>query len=373
MSARRLSFVILGAATVATPAYAQVPDLLNALDAGGRAMGMGGSLYPTSSDTLSSYYNPAGLGYISESTVGIAYRNLPRSRTTASGDFNDPTLDTSGTSGSREITHFGFVLPFAKGGLGLSYTVGGFIDDFRTGDITIGGDPVSNYAERIRAKTEFFTLAYGNASRDQTFSWGAGIQLVQASLADQLAGTVNGVPLSGTSPATTNGIAGIVGVQFNPRGSKMSWGVSYRSEVNLSDNDSTTFLMDKVPARLMGGVAFRQDGMRGGKDFLVYGAQISHFFSADNDSQNFMRQEQTTGGVGLEYNHDRGGARIPIRVGYNFAPSGGPGFGDRNAITFGIGYRPPSERFSIDLNFAKPQHGGFDLGLSLSYKLGSNK
>jgi hypothetical protein len=371
MSARRLTFVILGAATAATPAFAQVPDLLNALDAGGRAMGMGGSLYPTSSDTLSSFYNPAGLGYINQSTVGVAVRNLPRSRTTASGDFNNPTLDTSGTSGNREVTHFGFVFPFAKGGVGLTYTVGGFVDDFRSGNVTIGGDPVSNYAERIRAKTEFFTLSYGTASRDQSFSWGAGVQLVQASIADQLAGSVNGVPLSGTDPATTTGLAGIVGVQFNPNGGKMSWGASYRSEVNLSDNNSTSLLMDKVPARLMGGVAYRQDGLRGGKDFLLYGAQISHFFSTNNGSQNFNRTEQTTGGFGLEYNYDLGGARVPVRIGYHFVPSGGFGYGDRNTITFGIGYRPPSERYSIDFNLGRPQHGGFDLGLSLSYKLGS--
>jgi hypothetical protein len=311
------------------------------------------------------------LGYVSESAVGIVARNLPRSSTTASGDFNSPTLETTGKSGNREITHFGFNIPFAKGALGLTYTVGGFIDDFRTGNVTIGGDPVSNYAERIRAKTEFFTLAYGTSSRDQSFSWGAGVQFVQAALADQLAGTVNNVPLSGTDLATTNGLAGIIGVQFNPKGGKMSWGLSYRSEVNLSDNDSTTFLMDKIPARLMGGVAFRQDGLRGGKDFLVYGAELSHFFASQNGSQNFSRKEQTTAGFGFEYNHERGGARIPLRVGFNFVPGAGPGFGDRNAITFGIGYRPANERFSIDLNLARPQHGGFDLGLSLNYKLGS--
>src|SRR3954467_8754289 len=101
MSARRLSFVILGAATLATPTLAQVPDLLNALDAGGRAMGMGGALYPTSSDTFSSYYNPAGLGYVSKGTVGVAFRNMPKSRTTASGDFNDPGLTSTGQAGKK--------------------------------------------------------------------------------------------------------------------------------------------------------------------------------------------------------------------------------------------------------------------------------
>jgi hypothetical protein len=371
MTARRLPFVILGAATLATPTLAQVPDLLNALDAGGRAMGMGGALYPTSSDTLSSYYNPAGLGYITQSTVAIAARNLPQSHTTASGDFNAPNLSSKGVVGNKEITHFGWVFPFAKGGLGLSYTVGGYIDDRRIGNVTIGGDQIQNYFEHVRSKTEFFSLAYGHASSDQTFSWGLGVQFVQETLADELSGTVNGSPLNGTPAATTNGIAGIVGLQFNPKGSNTSWGVSYRSQVNLSSNDSTSLLMDKIPARLMGGVAMRQDNLRHGRDFIVYGAQVSHFFSVDNGGQNFMRKAQTTGGAGFEYNYALGDARVPVRLGYNFIPSGGTGYGDRSAITFGLGYRPANGAYTVDVNLAAPQHGGMDLGFSLSYKLGS--
>lgn len=371
MSARRLPFVILGAATMATPSFGQVPDLMNALDAGGRAMGMGGALYPTSSDTLSSFYNPAGLGYVNQSTVGLTARNLPRSRTTANGDFNNPILASTGAAGNKEVTHFGLVLPFAKGGLGISYTVGGYIDDVRTGNVTIGGNNVTNYAEHIRSKTEFFSLGYGVASKDQTFSWGLAAQFVQESLTDDLTGTVNGSPLSGTPSGTNHGIAGLLGFQFNPKGSNTSFGVSYRSEVKLSGNGTTSLLMDKVPARLMGGVAMRQDGVRNGKDFLLYGVQVSHFFSASEPGQNFQRKAQTTAGLGIEYNYAMGDARIPLRLGFNFDPSGGNGFGDRNALTFGVGYRPGNEDYTIDLNFAKPQHGGFDLGLGLSYKLGS--
>lgn len=371
MSARRLPFVILGAATMASPALAQVPDLLNALDAGGRAMGLGGALYPTGSDTLASYYNPAGLGYISQTTVGVVMRNLPKSRTTATGDFNNPSLSSAGIAGSREITHFGVVMPFAKGGLGLSYTIGGYLEDLRQGNVTIGGTDVQNYAERIFSKTEYFSLGYGTASRDQSFSWGIAAQFVQESLADELTGTVNGSPLSGTANATTHGLAGLVGFQFNPKGSNMSWGVSYRTPVTLSSNDSTSLLMNKIPARLMGGLALRQDGLRHGKDFLLYGAQVSHFFSANNPGQNFNRKAQTTAGAGFEYNYDMGGARVPIRFGYNFVPSGGDGFGDRNALTFGLGFRPNNGNYTLDLNLASPSHGGFDLGLSLSYKLGS--
>jgi len=280
-------------------------------------------------------------------------------------------LVSKGLSGTRELTHVGVVFPFAKGGLGVSYTVGGFIEDFRQGNVTIGGNSVSNYAELIRSKTEYFSLGYGHSSKDQTFSWGLGVQFIQESLEDQLAGTVNGSPLSGTPPGTNNGIAGIVGVQFNPKGSNMSWGFSYRSEANLSNNNTTSLLVDKIPARLMGGVALRQDGLRGGKDFLLYGAQVGHFFSANNPGQDFQRKAQTTAGVGLEYSYAMSGARIPFRIGYDYVPGGGTDYGSRNSFTFGLGYRPSSGDYTVDLNMARPQHGGFDLGLSLSYKLGS--
>jgi len=356
---------------MATPVFAQVPDLLNALDAGGRAMGMGGSLYPTGADTLASYYNPAGLGYVGQSTIGLVYRNLPKSTTTASGDFNDPTLSSRGTAGDRELTHFGVVFPFGKGGLGLSYTVGGYLNDFRQGNVTIGGSSVQNYAEQITSKTEFFSLGYGAASKDQTFSWGVGAQFVQESLEDLLTGTVNGSQLSGTPAATTSGIAGLIGFQFNPKGSNMSWGFSYRSEVKLSDNGSTSLLMDKIPARLLGGLAYRVDGLRKGKDFLLYGMDVAQYFSANNGGQDFQRSAQTTAGAGIEYNYDLGGARLPIRFGYDYIGEGGTDYGTRNAMTFGIGYRPNNNDYTIDLNLASPQHGGFDLGLSLSYKLGS--
>ncbi|HWA82288.1 MAG TPA: hypothetical protein VG820_02565, partial [Fimbriimonadaceae bacterium] len=175
----------------------------------------------------------------------------------------------------------------------------------------------------------------------------------------------------GTPTATTHGLAGLIGVQFNPKGSNMSWGASYRTETTLSSNDSTSLLMNKVPARLMGGVALRQDGLRHGKDFLLYGVDVAHYFSANNPGQNFNRKAQTTAGAGFEYNYDLGGARVPIRFGYNFVPTGGDGFGDRNAITFGIGYRPNNGDYTIDFNLASPSHGGFDFGLSLSYKLGN--
>ncbi len=370
MSARRLPFVILGAASLATPTFAQVPDLLNALDSGGRAMGMGGSLNPTSSDTLASYNNPAGLAYINESTIGAAVRNLPRSRTVASGELNDPTLTSRGQAGQRELTHFGFAFPFGKGALGMSYTVGGFIDDFRTGNITVGGSPVTGYAERVHARSDYFSISYGHASGDQAFAWGIGLQFVQQAISDDRQGNITaGGTIDANPRGTTAGVAGIIGVQFNPRNSNISYGFSYRTEVNLSENSQTSPLMDKIPARLMGGVAIRQDHFRNGRDFAIFGVDVTHYFSATN-SDLFNRKAQTTGGIGVEYNYDLGGSRVPLRLGYSFIPGGGDGYGDRNALTFGFGYRPANGLYTIDLNFASPQHGGNDLGLSASFKLG---
>jgi len=150
----------------------------------------------------------------------------------------------------------------------------------------------------------------------------------------------------------------------------VSFGLSYRSEVNLSNNSDTQGLYDKIPARLLAGVAFRQDGMRGGRDFIVYGAQIQHFFSGGS-SQVFDRNPQTTLGLGLEYNFQTTGFRIPLRLGYNIVPSGGDDYGSRNGFGFGFGYRPLDNRYSLDFNFVAPEKGGYDMGISLNYRFGN--
>ena len=62
--------------SLSSAATAQVPDLLNALDAGGRAMGLGGANNATNVDTLSAFYNPAALAYLD---TGAAGSRLPQS------------------------------------------------------------------------------------------------------------------------------------------------------------------------------------------------------------------------------------------------------------------------------------------------------
>jgi hypothetical protein len=381
MNARRLSAVVVGSAALSVSSVAQVPDLLTAFDAGGRALGMGSSVNATSADTLSTYYNPAGLGYLNQNQFGAAYRNLPRSHTALSGDFSDPRLDSTGTRGKNALTHLGFAFPLrggANGTIGVSYTVGGYMDDTRTGNgLPSGNLTVQNYREEAEAKSDFYTLSWGKANSSQTMAWGLGVQFVQQHISDNVTGRLvdqNNQTVSlldSRSDETANGVGIIAGVQFVPKSNpNVSFGLSYRSEINLQNNPDTAGLYDKIPARLIGGVAMRQDGLRGGRDFIVWGAQVQHFF-AGGSSPLFDRDPQTTIGVGLEYNYQSANYRIPVRLGYNVIPKGGSGFGSRDGFTFGVGYRPLDSRFGIDLNFVSPQRGGYDMALSVNYKFGS--
>jgi hypothetical protein len=376
MKSRKLAFV-LGGTLLAGVSMAQVPDLLNALDVGGRSMGAGGAFYPTSSDTLSNYYNPAGLGYMSKGQLGVTYRNLPKSKTKASNEFDDLTLDTNGQRGGMAFTHFGVAFPFdegKRGTLGLSYTIGGYIDDSRTNDgVLVGGVPVNEYREKLRAKSEYFSIGYGKSSAAQDFSWGVGLQFVRQHIADDviLVDSGNNVLLDANNSDTGSGIGFLVGLQFVPKGnSNMSIGLSYRSEINLTGNEDTKSIYDKIPARLMGGIALRQDGLRGGRDFIVYGAQVQHFFEGESSSV-FDRSAQTAFGLGLEYNYQFSGYRIPIRFGFNIVPAGGDGFDSRNGFTFGFGFRPLDNRYGIDVNFATQSSGGYDMGINLNYRFGN--
>jgi len=377
MKARKLTFVILGFSAIAGSAMAQVPDLLNALDAGGRAMGTGGSLYATGSDTLSPFYNPAGLGYIDKGSIGLAYRNLPKSETKARDEFGSLDLDSTGKRGKNTISHLGLAFPLGegkRGTIGVSYNIGGYIKDTRTNDgVLVGGNPVNFYREDIQAQSDYFTVAYGKASASQNFSWGVGLQYLRQRIADraQLADSGNNLLIDTDLDETGNGLGFIAGFQIIPKNNpNVSFGLSYRSEIDLNGNSETKDLYDRVPARLLGGVAFRQDGMRGGRDFVVYGLQIQHFFAGES-SQVFDRNAQTTAGFGLEYSYQTNGFRIPIRLGYNVVPGGGSDFGSRNGFAFGFGYRPNDNRYTLDLNFVSPEKGGYDIGISVNYRFGN--
>ncbi len=377
MKARKLTFVVAGVATMTAPCFAQVPDLLNALDAGGRAMGAGGAFYGTGSDTLSGYYNPAGLGYMTQGAVGLAYRNLPKSRTNASDEFSDLRVDSTGRRGNNAISHVGIALPLSENGrrgtIGVSYTIGGYIDDTRrNAGVLVGGNPVNGYFEHLEARSDYFTVSYGKANAAQNFSWGVGLQYVSQKIADRvlLVDSGNNTLLDTNLSETGNGIGLIAGIQLVPKSNpNVSFGLSYRSEIDLNNNSDTKDLYDRIPARLLGSAAYRQDGLRGGRDFIVYGAQIQHFF-AGKSSQVFDREAQTTAGLGLEYNYQTSSFRVPLRVGYNIVPGGGDLYGNRNGFGFGFGYRPLDNRFSVDFNFVSPENGGYDMGISLNYRFG---
>jgi hypothetical protein len=375
--ARKLALSAIGGCLTLT-ASGQVPDLLTALDVGGRAMGAGGALYATGADTLSSFYNPAGLGFINERTVGVAYRNLPSSRTLVRESFDEPELESVGRRGGNSITHVGVAIPRAGGTVGVSYTLGGYVDDFRTGNnLPTGSLVVRNYQERIRARSDYLTIAFGRTNEAQNLSFGSGIQIVRQGIVNQQQGDLfdDTNNLVGTLDAdvteTGTGYGFIAGVQFiPPNRPNISLGASFRTQINIQGNPETAALYDRIPARLLVGAASRQDGLRGDRDFIVYGAQIQHFFGGQRSAL-LDRTNQTVAGFGFEYHYALGGAMIPIRLGYNMVPSGGSDFGGRNAFTFGLGYRPAGGLFAVDFNFAAPERGGNDLSVGITYRFGS--
>jgi hypothetical protein len=371
-------FVALGAA-IALPGQAQTPDLLNALDAGGRAMGLGGGINAAGADTLSATHNPAGLAYVRERSMSVVYRNLPRSRTDVMSDFRNPRLDTMPSLGSRSFTHAGFVIPLGRGTLGVAYTTGGYIDDLRVNRGNLAGDggtSITNYRERLMARVDFLTVAYGTASARAELTWGAGLVVASARVENEQNYTIlraDGSTLDQVSvdnSGTGTGIGLIAGVQYMPPGApNLSIGLSVRSPIDLHGNGVVAGYYDRVPGRVSLGAAFRMDNLRGGRDFAVLGAQVDGYFMGQRDKV-IVRRRQIVTGAGIEYNYTSGGARIPLRVGFQAVPSGGPGFAERNSLTFGIGYRPFAGPMSVDVNFASAFAGrGTDMAVQLTYRL----
>lgn len=378
MKARKRIFILAGCSALSSFAAAQVPDLLNALDAGGRAMGIGGATQATDSNTLSTYYNPAGLAYITSPTFGMAFRNLPQSNTIVSGKFKDADYDTTKEAGPRKVTHIGFALPFKDGAFGFSYTMGGTFKDFRLGNnLTDGTLTIRNLASTQSAQTDFFTLAW--AKRNGDVNYGLGLVFANQYISDLTsydlfdAGNTQVGQVKVNNSGNSTGFGLIAGAQFpTTKDGKSVVGLSVRTPISLKNNSTTSSYLNKVPGRASLGITTRGDNLRGGQDFLVYGAQVDYFFGSDKGGL-FNRKDFLAGGVGIEYNYHRGSARIPVRAGYSFVPSGGTGFQARNTFTLGVGYRPSNSNMSADLNFGLPTGGGaFDLGLSVTYKVGKN-
>ncbi len=380
MIARKRYWIVAAASAASSFACAQIPDLMNALDAGGRAMGMGGGTYASDANTLSTAYNPAGLAFVADPTMSVVFRNLPESDNRFRGDFRNPTYDTSNFVGSRAISHFGLAMPLKgaggreNGAIGLSYTVGGYVRDFAHGaGLADGALTVDSYSELLESKTDLFTVAWGKSLNHST-NVGAGLVVANQYVRDDRYVTYTD---TGILPTTTqlsgngNGIGAIAGVQYTPPATpNLMLGLSVRTPIKLKDNDDTKPYIDTIPGRLSGGFAARTDSIRGTQDFLVYGAQVDYYFGGERDAV-LSRKNYATVGGGVEYNLARWNARIPIRLGFNAVPSGGDGFSSRNALTFGIGYRPENGDYAVDLNFASPEQGGqMDIALALTYKIG---
>ncbi len=343
-------------------------------------MGMGGSIYTAGADTFSGYYNPAGLGFIDTVTLGLVSRTMSQSQSSWSGSFKNPTVNTKGQSGAQGISHAAVVLPLSKNGrrsgtLSLDYTVGGYIRDVRTssGDLTLDANTsIRNYAELLKSKTDFFTLAYGNTSPAGNVAWGIGFVYASNYILNRQSyslvtnGTETPNPpldLSGTS----NGFGVIAGVQIIPKGTTTSIGASIRTPISLHGSSISGYY-DRIPGRASLGVAMRRDGLRGGSDYLLYGLQGDLFWGGNSNATYAQKKHLAIGG-GFEYNYALGDTRIPIRMGYRAVQSANNSFKATNAFTLGLGYRPSAGNFALDVNVAFPSGGGGkDLAFGITYR-----
>lgn len=354
---------------------AQIPDMLSSFDAGGRALGMGSSIGASGADTFSALNNPAGLAYVENRQFSIGIRNFPQSGTSVNSSFVNPVLDTKGEVGPYGFSHLGVVLPLKRGTVGFSYTVGGYIRDAKTGNgnlIVNANTSVQGYTELIKAKTDYYTVSYGWSNSDQSFALGAGLVVAtQYILNRQSYNLVSGGQTIPNPPVNVSGqgtgIGAVLGAQFIPKGSSnVSIGVSVRTPIDLTGNSKTAAYYDKIPGKISAGFAVRRDGARAG-DYIVYSAQADASFR-NYRSQSLQRKRTVNFGAGVEYSLTRGTARIPIRLGFSVVPKAGDPFKDRNALTFGVGYRPFNSNMSIDLNFASTGTGGLDSSLLLNYR-----
>lgn len=379
MQARKL-FIISGLSTlISGAAIGQIPDLLNSLDAGGRAMGMGGATYGSGADTTSTLSNPAGLAYVTNRTAGVNIRNLPGSETSQTGSFLTGSKSSKGTVGHLSISHFGIVLPMTRNGksagaFGFSYTNTGYIRDVRTGVGNLVVDATTsyaNYSELNRAKVDMFTLGYGRSLSD-SLSVGASVILATTSARNIQSYTlVNnnnpiGNPTSDTSSEGT-GVGAVVGMQYLPAKSNAVVGLSVRTPMNMRGNGVGAKYYDKIPGRISLSAASRRDSVRREGDYLLIGGTIETTFR-NNGAQAYNRVRRVNFGGGLEYGLPAGETRIPIRLGFVANPSAGTLFDDRNALTFGFGYRPLNQPYTLDLNFASASGGKLDTALSLTFR-----
>ena len=347
-------------------AGAQIPDLLNTLDAGSRSFGAFGA---TGADTFSILNNPAGLGYISTRSYSLAYRNMPTSFTSLGGNLNAPFTSTDGDGGKSQLSHLGYAIPI-KGGrtLGISFQVGGYINDFRGGTgLTSGSLNNITYSEQLSVKTDFYTVSLGKAKEDGMSSIGYGLTFANVNFANRQLGFIPGgaVLIDTDNKSTAYGVGLVAGIQKNDGNG--SYGVSLRTPIQLRGSDVVTSAYETIAGQLAVGYARRTENIRGGDNYLLQGIQVNHFFGGSGNGL-LSRTSQTTFAVGLEFGVNRESYSLPIRLGYASSPGGGDAFARRDGITYGFGYRPNSQPWAVDLNYGFPKTGGKDIALTFSYR-----
>lgn len=381
MDARKLTSVAVGV-VMAAGATAQIPDLLTSFDSSSRWMGMGSGITNSGGDLLSAQVNPAALGFMDQAQLSLVVRNFPGSTTVKSRQLPDPDFETDGRFGSYGVAHVGYAFPVKRGlfgtqgSVGLTYHVGGYIDDLASGEnLLVSGGTWNNYREKLRAKQNTFTLSYGGRLGNGQTAVGVALVVV-----DQYVANVQNYSFTPTGGSPVNvpelrrssnglGVGLQVGAQFIPQGApNVVYGVSFRTPITLGGNNDTAAYYDKIPARLSAAAAVRRDGLRGGRDFLLVGGGLDFYFGGQSD-RILGRKSQFVPGVGVEYNYSMSDIRIPIRVGYRFVPGAGDGFGNRNALTFGAGFRQAGAPYTFDLGIASPSIGGpLDISLGLTYR-----
>lgn len=336
-------------------------------------MAMGGSTSVTETGPQAAFRNPAGLAYVNKAAVNVTFRNLPETDSTLTGAFANPTQDASRRYGRSTLTGFSYATPIGRGVLGLSYHVGGFLQDDRTAlALTDGPLTITNYQRTVKAQTDLFTLSYGQYRNG--VSWGIGMQYANQYLRfDENYSVFDGGVQVGAvnqfASGNSRGFGVLAGVQIES-GANTVIGASIRTPIGLTGNGQTQALYSRIPGRASLGFSTRRAAKQGSEDFWIYGAQADYIFGGTG-GQGFERSAKIGFGLGAEYSLMRSGARWPLRVGFNRSPAQGRGFSDIDSFTFGLGYRPMDSKLGVDLSFGKDTKGGpVNAALGITYQVG---
>ncbi len=379
-SIEKLALVVALGTVLAPMSQAQIPDLVTAMDAGGRSMGMGGALDSSSTSTQSGLNNPAGLAYISQPTLNLGLRSLRESRTVITNNFNDPDLRTRGLSGNKALSHLGYAIPAGKHRtLAFTYTLGGFIKDTRTGtNLADGVLTVRDYVENLRSKTDYFTISLGQSNESMTRSFGYGLVMASQNIRNQQSyrifradNTEVGSGVVVDNAGQSFGLGLVVGMQMSPGGNPdQVIGASIRTPISLQGGTETKSYLGRLPGKASLSFAQRTSNPGRASDFILLGLQGDLYFGGEENKVISRKATQLVLGAGIEYNYRLGNsAYLPIRFGFKSIGKGGTGYSSTSGITFGLGFLPDKGNYGFNLDFGTSSVGGGDSSLELTYRL----